>query len=248
MVTRDYRDCHQSADAASQYEVLYGPGTYDDWVWNFEKACIARAVRRHAADRHPNIRLLDFACGTGRILAFLEPMTAEATGVDVSSAMLAVAAERVGKAKLVCADMTRQDIFPSARFDLVTAFRFFLNAGPALRRDALTAIRRVLTEDGIMITNIHRNLVSSRLMGYVFRRYVQRQGLNAMSLWEMKRLLAGHGFEVIDVAGVGWVSPQMYRLLGRRWCDRIERLVMRIPLLPHLAGNLIVVCRKVDRR
>ncbi len=236
-----------TTEAAQRYEALYGLGTYGTWVWELEKAQLADAVRKHLPLYQTRIRFLDFACGTGRVLAFLEPLTTEATGVDISDTMLAVAKQRVRSAKLVCADMTRRDIFARGSCDLVTAFRFFLNAAPALREEALTAIRRVLADEGIFITNIHMNLLSLRLIGYLFRRYVQRQELRAMSLWEMKRLLACQGFVVVEVVGVGWATPQMYRFLGRRWCDWIERRFCRAPVLSYLAGTLIFVCRKAGR-
>lgn len=244
MTNRDYRDWHKTADAARQYEVLFAPGTYDDWVWELEKARLAVAMRKYLSSQQVNRRILDFACGTGRVLEFLEPMTTEATGVDVSSSMLSLAKRRVRKAQLVCADVTREDILPADHYDLVTAFRFFLNAGTALREDALKAIRRALVNEGILIMNIHRNLVSLRLMGYLFRRYLQGEALNVSSLWSMRRLLARHGFDVLEVMGTGWATPQMYRLLGRPWCSRIERFATAAPILPYLAGNLLLVCRK----
>lgn len=240
----DYRRSHIAADAARYYETLYAPGTYDSWIWELERAYLAQAVRRHLLSRQANIRLLDFACGTGRVLAFLEPMTLEATGTDVSPAMLAIAERRLARAKLLCADITTEDILPSRGYDLVTAFRFFLNADDTLREQALKAIRRVLADDGILITNIHGNLLSLRFIAYLVRRYLLRQGINAVSFWKMKHVLARHGFDVIEVRCLGWSTPRLYQLLGRRCCDRIERIFTQVPVLRYLATNFIFVCKK----
>lgn len=238
------------AEAVRRYERLYGPGTYDTWIWSLEREVLAGLVRRHVATGRTRTRLLDFACGSGRVLAFLEPMVDEAVGVDVSLPMLTVARGRVRKASLVCADITQAEVLPARRYDLVTAFRFFLNAGDGLRSRTLAALRRVLTDDGMLIANVHANLVSPRFPGYVFRRYVQRRDMVALSLWQMKRLLARHGFEVTEVAGVGWITPQLYRILGARWCTRVERVLGGMPWTAGFAGDLILACRKAqgDRR
>jgi SAM-dependent methyltransferase len=232
-----------SAEAARRYARLYGPGTYDTWLWTIEQEVLVGLVREHLAERLARARLLDFACGSGRVLACLEPMVAEATGVDVSLPMLELARGRVRKAALICADITQTDVLPAHRYGLVTAFRFFLNAGDVLRERALAAIRRTLASDGILIANLHANPLSPRLPGYLFRRYVQRREMAVLSLWQMKRLLTRHGFEVIDLAGVGWITPQMHRRLGTRWCGRIEHVLGRMPWLACTAGDLIVVCR-----
>jgi hypothetical protein len=63
----------------------------------------------------------------------------------------------------------------------------------------------------------------------------------------MKRLLARHGFEVLDVGGLGWATRQIYRLLGKEWCERIERMLRRVAASESFATNLILVCRKNAR-
>lgn len=243
-----YRQSHMTAEAAGRYEALYAPGTYDDWIWEMEKAYLARVVHKHLGSRVGKIRLLDFACGTGRVLAFLESMANKATGVDVSEAMLALARQRVQRAELLCADITREDIRPDGGYDLVTAFRFFLNADGTLRGEALRAIRQVLADDGIFVANIHGNLVSLRLASFLYRRHLLGEEMNAVSLWTMKRALARHGFRVVEIAGVGWCTRRVYGLLGRRWSNWVEQQILRkVPILSYGAVNLIFVCRKTDR-
>ena len=46
------------------------------------------------------------------------------------------------RATLVEGDLTREPLLGERRFDLVTAFRFFPNAEPALRRDVMAALVR----------------------------------------------------------------------------------------------------------
>lgn len=244
----NYRQAHMTAEAAQRYEALYAPGTYDDWIWEMEKAYLDRVVRKHLGSRLGRIRLLDFACGTGRVLGFLESMVSKAVGVDVSEAMLALARQRVQKAELHRTDITQEEIRPNGGYGLVTAFRFFLNADETLRGEALRAIRQALADDGIFITNIHGNLVSLRVASYLFRRYLLREKINAVSLWAMKRALARHGFRVVEIAGLGWCTRRVYGLLGRRWSNWVEQQIFRrVPILSYGAVNLMFVCRKTDR-
>src|SRR5271170_5277012 len=60
--------------------------------------------------------LLELGCGTGLVLAHLDPVTA-LTGLDRSSGMLEVAARRVPRARLVRGDMASFDL--GTRFDVV---------------------------------------------------------------------------------------------------------------------------------
>ena len=70
--------------------------------------------------------IFDFGCGTGRILAYLEERVARAVGVDPAETMVQVARQRVRRAELVVADITRNDVLSGDMFDVITAFRIFL--------------------------------------------------------------------------------------------------------------------------
>ena len=66
-------------------------------------------------------------------------------GIDVSEAML-MCASVSENVTLYCIDITKVSL--AETFDVVTAFRFFLNAEDSLRREALRAIYRRLREGG----------------------------------------------------------------------------------------------------
>ena len=100
---------------------------------------------------------LDFACGTGRIIEFMSGHTTESTGVDVSPSMLAEARGKGIDARLIEADITDSDELAGETFNLITAFRFFLNAEPELRASAITALGKRLAPDGVLVFNNHHN-------------------------------------------------------------------------------------------
>src|SRR5690348_278614 len=118
---RDYHDSFRPA--VSPYRAMH---------WRLEQRALDGILRDHVVGR--NIAYLDFACGTGRILAHLYQRVAVATGVDVSSSMMEVARELAPGAELIEADLTQRDVLQDRRFDLITAFRFFPNAERELRQ------------------------------------------------------------------------------------------------------------------
>jgi SAM-dependent methyltransferase len=178
------------------------------------------------------------------VLEFLQPLVQEPTGIDISRPMLNMARTRVPGARLILEDGSKEGVLPRDHFDLVTAFRFFLNADDDLRRGVLRAIAQTLRSDGLLIANIHGNLWSARLPSFLFRRYLLRQEMNALTLHRMRRLLREQGFSIVAVFGVGFPTRKMYRLLGRRACGAIERVLSSVPPFRYVAVNLILVCVK----
>ncbi len=104
------------------------------------------------------------------MLGFLGKYAQSVTGVDISPSMLEVARERVPKAELICGDLTREPLLTNRQFDVISAFRFFPNAEPELRRDAITELVPHLKPTGIMVFNNHRNA------GSLFRRTLKLLG------------------------------------------------------------------------
>ena len=104
-------------------------------------AMFAPAADRLAARAAPvaGLRVLDVGCGNGDLCARLLALGADATGIDVSQAMLAVAASRTrGKAALVRADIA--DWRASAPFDrAVSQFGLMFFVDPVAAFGAIAA-------------------------------------------------------------------------------------------------------------
>lgn len=107
-------------------------------------------------------RILELACGTGRVLTPLVEAGFEVTGVDISRAMLEVADRRLqalrpsawGRARLVCSAM--QDFETTDRFDLVliSARSFQHLTDPADQRKTLERVWRCLTPGGMLVIDM----------------------------------------------------------------------------------------------
>jgi hypothetical protein len=127
-------------------------------------------------------------------------------------------------------------------FDLITAFRFFLNADVSLRHEALDALHRLLSEHGVLVLNVHGNTYSMRFPAAAFRRHLLRQRhVNQLSYPRVRRLLGQHGFRVQEVRGFGLMIARVYKLLGPRRTAGMERLVQRFPRLGYICVDVVIV-------
>ncbi len=238
-----YRDSHVPAVNASYYESgVYAPGSFDSWVWEREQFFLRDALERSHLDEKSNY--LDFACGTGRILVSLEESFKVAKGVDISKAMLEVASRKVKRAEIVQGDITADPSLLRGPFDLITAFRFFLNAEDSLRDDALSAITQRLKTNGTFILNLHGNTFSLRGLSITFRKLVLQQKVNQLSYWQLKRKLNEHGLNVVEVRGLGMLPPRLWTRSPDRVRSAAESLGDRTGLHKRFATNLVLVCRR----
>src|SRR6266581_4402146 len=148
-----YSDKYQSAASAKDYEQrIYAAGGGSEALWKIEQQVMDRLLARYCP-RHQEAEALDFACGSGRILKYLQARTKSLIGVDISAAMLELAQEKVGQGvKLICTDIVaRPESIPGDR-DLVTAFRFLLLAEAPLRAACIAELaKKVKAPGGVMI-------------------------------------------------------------------------------------------------
>ena len=243
----DYRKSHVSKDKGARYDALYAPGSalafYCD---HFERPYIEAQFARVQKERGGG-RYLDFACGTGRILAVGAAYFDDTVGIDVSEAMTTIARTKTPRAQIVEADVLTQPV-DVGTFDVVTLFRFLLRAG-VLRDDILDWLRGVIRDDGILIVNNHRNAHSVRGMTYRIGHTIRPDGFENELLTdrEVAALLRRHGFDVVEAYGFGTVPSFRGRLLLPRWLLlALERRLSRSRRLMRFAKNRIYVCRPVS--
>lgn len=240
----DYRVGWRSHEAALAYEEdLHREESETGWLNEIERQVLTEVVDRQLGGRE--IRYLDFACGTGRIIAFLEERVGSATGIDASPQMLELARTRLTKAEVICGDVTVDPAVLPGRYDLITAFRFFLNAGETLRSEVLKVLHQVLADDGILVFNLHSNAWSLRALSVLFRKHVLRQAWwNQRSFRQVRRELRAHGFRVVELHGYNFLTGKVSRLLPAAAIPRIERSLARVRPLRYLGVHLLFVCRK----
>jgi SAM-dependent methyltransferase len=238
-VTKEsYREHFVTESSAMQYETeVYATNSWSTLVWTVEQEILAEILDN--ANFVPNRKsYVDFACGTGRLTAFFSHYFQSTIGIDISEAMLKVARERTEAVRFLRADLTQGDEILPEPADLITAFRFFLNAEPNDRTRALQWMRSQLRdEDSRIILNNHANLWSHKALPHAIRRAIRVAPdvtANVMSHRAIVKLTSDAGLNIEEIHGTGfmgghaaaWMSfdrmLSVQRKLGRsRWLQRL---------------------------
>ncbi|MBN2503231.1 MAG: class I SAM-dependent methyltransferase [Anaerolineales bacterium] len=247
-IKTEYRDQFQSREAAASYDAQYAQGGYAGLLDQVEKEILRErivTIRR----THPGIDMLDFACGTGRITAFLEALVDRSVGLDISPSMLERARMNTARTEFVCGDLTTDPALCPGPFDLIVTFRFVTNAGPQLREAALLRLRdRFRGKDSRLIFNVHRSIHSYLVLHWVMqklKRTAPDHDWHYMSIPEAHRLARRCGFEIESLTGFGFLSSHIAGRLPSQLALKIERLMSRIPGFNWFGSEFIAVCRPV---
>jgi SAM-dependent methyltransferase len=243
-----------AADVAAYDEAEYGSDSYSSFIWELQKP-VLRDIIEHRRTATGEIRLLDFACGTGRILSFVEDLVEDSEGVDLSSSMIERAAGRCRKSRLIVGDIAADSSIARRRYEVITAFRFLLNAEDSVRLAVLRALRsRIDEEHGILIANIHGNSFSLRHLALKYRRWKlaridSNKGndvmLAEMTMSEIVDLLRKAGFEVAQTVGFGVMPKFLYRTPAKRLEKWIDRIFSARSFTTAFSIDLMFVCTPV---
>lgn len=237
-----YIDSHKAPGKGESYDGCYASDPETQYLWRQEQRVLAEVLDHYYAKRP--VHLLDFACGTGRIAGFLENRVASSCGVDVSGSMLSVACKKLSHTRLLQMNLVEECPFPRASFNLITAFRFFLNAEPELREAATKVLASLLADDGFFVFNIHRN---SHSLNYWLTRFYCRfhhsQPEVASSIGECSQPLRVAGLTIVRVYPVGLLHLPRCHFSDRtrHWVDGVAR---RSSVLGRLSDSPIAVARK----
>ncbi len=239
--TDSYVRSHMAPEKGNAYDAMYLSDPWQRRLWQREQEILSHIIRRFYKGRE--VRLLDFACGTGRIASVLEGQVHTATGVDVSDSMLEVARSKLSRTRLIKANLTEENVLAGERFNLITAFRFFPNAEPELRESALGVLATLLSDDGYLVFNNHLNK-QSMLYGWenvsAWRHGVA--GPHVMSNGECLDLLRSKGLEVVRKYPVGLLYVPKVRLPSAVYIG-VDRLAACSNVLGGISEGPVFVCR-----
>jgi SAM-dependent methyltransferase len=249
-MNRNYAERFQQKESVAAYEAEeYGAESYSSCMWRLQRPALEQLVKNFRATQTGPVRLLDFACGTGRVLSALEPLVDAADGVDISENMVAAARGKCTKARLRVGDVLTQPELLQPEYDLISCFRFVLNAEPELRVKVLRRLRQILrTPGGLLLVNVHGNSHSLRHPAIVWRRWRERgiksdAMLNEMSPAAAKFLLQASGFEIVRTVGFGILPPTLYRTPLRPGALAVDRALAGQKIWAKWSVDLMFVCR-----
>jgi ubiquinone/menaquinone biosynthesis C-methylase UbiE len=142
----------------------------------------------------PGASILDLGCGTGEpILRYLVERRFTVTGVDASTAMIALARTRFPGARLLVADMRRLSL--GQRFDAVLAWHSLFHLPHDEQRAMFTTFAHLSNPGGILM------FTSGSEYGETWSDNGGESLYHAsLDLKEYRSLLAQHGFELVHHA------------------------------------------------
>jgi predicted TPR repeat methyltransferase len=233
-----YTDSHKKNGKGESYDEHYTENHWHKFLWSREQLALTNLVDDFFKGR--DIHLLDFACGTGRIVGFLENRVAQAVGVDVSESMLNEARQKLTRTELIFADITKEDVFNGRKFNLITAFRFFLNAEPSLRKAALKSLVLLLDENGYFVFNNHRNSTSP-LVRFKYDRC--RRKRNFMSMQETRDMVREAGLEIAKIYPVGFLPLHKLKL-PYILNNAVDNIATKFACLQDYSESPIMICKR----
>jgi SAM-dependent methyltransferase len=244
-----YREQFSDEQKAQQYEdSQYHLGAYSSVLWEIEKDQLAKLVDEFRRT-HNRIDYLDFAAGTGRVIEFMQHRVDSATGIEISPAMAKVAQDKLDTASMICADITALGTPVESTYDIITAFRFVLNAEPELRLAAMKALAARLKDDtSWLIFNNHGNLWSHKLAMFPFHALRNfgsghRTEGNYMTNCEARKIAEEAGLIIERIIGCGILSAKIAGLLPLRHAVALEYKLARSEMISRIGVNQLYIAR-----
>jgi SAM-dependent methyltransferase len=216
-MTISYSARFQQKGAVESYDAKeYAVGSYSSAIWQLQRPVVEKMLSDFRQSRPGPVRLLDFACGTGRVLSCVEPFADTVDGIDISENMVAVARTKCRRARLQVGDILTNPEMLQKDYDVITCFRLLLNLEPEMRGRILQRLRGVIGPAGRLVVNVHGNSHSLRHPAVVWRRWREQNKksdamLNEMSPAETEKLLWENGFRILHKIGFGILPPRIYR-------------------------------------
>lgn len=240
----NYNQSHMAASKGLEYDESYSFGR-EAFYWSRHEAPLLLTIFQDLVHQG-KIEFLDVACGTGRISKIIHDSHATVTGVDVSPSMLAKAREKIPDAVFMETDITQDPQEVKISPDVVTLFRFILNAEDTLRGNMLNAINSLMETGGSFVVNNHNNPVSPvNLKLHILRMKGRDKTTKTLSHNDMKKLLATHGFAVRKTFGVHIIPTWKGKpLFGKIATPLLEEFLVSLPIVKLLARNIIYICEK----
>ncbi|MCP3662153.1 MAG: class I SAM-dependent methyltransferase [Gammaproteobacteria bacterium] len=245
-----YRESHKAAGKGKEYHDIFQSNGLLYAMWQLEQDALSNIVDQEYLGSVENY--LDFACGTARVTTFMSGLVKHANGVDISAEMLSQARQNAPGVNFLHGDITSDPTVLGDRvFDLITAFRFFPNAEPALRNQVMSVLVDRLSVGGLLVFNNHLNDSSLRhklffkLKRKLFGTLLGEGVSHSMTIDEVEQLAGSHGLEIVRRYPIGHLpmTEKVY-LYPRGPLIAIERFLAKHVGSERSAQYVLYACRR----
>jgi hypothetical protein len=164
--------------------------------------------------------------------------------------MINIARTNVKNSKIIKVDLTKKNIFNKNYFDLITSFRFFLNAQPELQEEVLNVLSKILKDEGYLVFNIHLNKTSiySRIIHLIRKIAHLDYEIKTMSIEQVSQMVEKAGLEIITTFHFA-IFPILKEntKIPMSAIDPFEKFFSKIPCLGYFSRYIIFVCKHKKR-
>ena len=239
-----YLEMHKADWVPIHYDtVIYDPGSYDTFIWELQKP-VLRSLMARSSEKSGGARYLDFACGTGRIIAAIEDLVGGSFGIDTSPQMATYAQAGLSRSTVVCGDLLADRDLVPADFDVITAFRFFYNTEPDVRVRVMRALAQHLAgPEARLIFNVHANATSTDSLTSAYKRVRGWGQPTTTTYGAVQRLVEGAGLEIEACYGFGLWPHRVYRSRLAGFAKWLDRHAATRGWLRWASHDLVFVCR-----
>ncbi len=237
---------------------------HDALTWDYLKPFLPSNLRT---------KIVDLGCGTGKWTAKIAKSGYHVTGIDISTKMLNRTLRKLegvgpnNRSDTMQADLCDLSKIPGQTFEMAIALGDPIGCTKDPRR-ALREIRRILTQDGVLVATFDNRLAAidfylSRNDANEVARFL-RDGkthwltrdsseqfpIQTYAPTELRRLLENAGFEILDLVGKTVLPMRHHRHLlntpsvRRRWA-KIEKSLCRDTAAIGRASHLQIACRVI---
>jgi ubiquinone/menaquinone biosynthesis C-methylase UbiE len=205
------KDRYQDQRVASTYDTERSASLYSRLYSRRELHALDLALRWI----EPGSRVLDLACGTGRITQHLMASGVEVVGADISLPMMEMARDKLSETVALVGCDAEALPFPDAAFDWVVSVRLFGHLPPAVRARTLSEAARVARR-GVIIAFYLLNSVT-RVRRFVKSLARPDPHWHPESHGRMIRELAMSGLQVRQSCTVIPLIDQARILVATKW-------------------------------
>jgi len=209
---------------------------------------MAEAIRREASRKRGPLRILDLACGEGRLILYGSFPGVEFVGLDISRNSLEQARQR-GYTGLLVHNACSALPFQKESFDLVVCSHILEHVPDP--GELVSEVNRVLKPGGGFIVGVPITMWWTRLLRIYLVPLLNREKkadlllarhlhVSFFTVPSLKILL--HGFSIEDIRGFRFFSSRHLPLENWRWYYRLNTAWGK--LFPRLTSEVNVIARK----
>ena len=152
--------------------------------------------------------------------------------------------------------ITQENLLEGRKFDVITAFRFFLRAEVSLRQSVFSKIYELMNDDCLFIFNVHDNKNSLNRPLYFFSRLTGKESPVPSSFdmgtrphfqeAEVHSMLEESGLKLEKTVYLGFVPNMLYGLpMFSRFYYNVDEFLYRRQWFKRMSIERIYYCRKI---